>query len=83
MNTEDLLNTREKTHGDFLENAHVAQSLKRIVHSANPELPFYQAEALDLICTKLARIVTGANGEADHWRDLAGYAALVVRELEK
>jgi hypothetical protein len=41
-----------------------------------------QQEAFDFIASKLARILSGQAKFADHWRDIAGYAMLVVRELE-
>ena len=39
-------------------------------------------EALDLICNKLGRIANGDPTYDDSWRDIAGYAQLVVNELE-
>lgn len=40
-------------------------------------------EALAMIATKIARIVNGNSDDPDHWRDIAGYAELVVHHLEK
>lgn len=40
-------------------------------------------EAIDHICTKLARIGNGDPYYADNWRDIVGYATLVLRELER
>jgi hypothetical protein len=36
-----------------------------------------------LIQQKIARIVCGDPWERDHWVDIMGYAALVLRELDK
>lgn len=33
-------------------------------------------EALEMICTKIARILAGNARESDHWSDIAGYAEL-------
>ena len=76
----NLLNEREKTHGSFDEVARVAQRLKDEVWSAS--IPNVHQEALDMICTKMARIVCGDHNEIDHFRDIAGYATLVIRHLE-
>lgn len=36
----------------------------------------YQAEALEMIAHKMARIVNGDPDYADSWRDIQGYAKL-------
>ena len=36
-----------------------------------------------MILHKVARIMAGNPKEADHWRDIAGYATLAVKELER
>jgi hypothetical protein len=41
-----------------------------------------QREALEMIAHKIARILSGDPNHKDHWEDIAGYAELVVRELE-
>lgn len=76
-----LLNERETTHGDWNKTAETAQRLKTVLADAR-RLPHAQQEALDMICTKLARIVCGNASEPDHWKDLAGYATLVVENLK-
>lgn len=82
----DILDERELTHGDFADTARLAQDLKAALHEGitNRKLPFntLKTEAMDMICTKLARIVFGNSNEPDHWRDIAGYAQLVVNDLE-
>lgn len=83
-NPEETLKARAATHGDFKDTARVAQELKRAIgfgltDGAGKDLPDAQREALDMICTKLARIVSGNPQEPDHWRDIAGYALLGER----
>jgi hypothetical protein len=39
-----------------------------------------QREALDYIAGKLARILSGQPGYADHWDDIAGYAKLACHK---
>lgn len=84
MKTEEILEEREGTHGSFRLNSECSQTLKSTLNTwlCAAELDAVQQEALDMICLKLSRIVTGNANEIDHWRDIAGYAQLVVNELE-
>lgn len=74
-----LLVEREKTHGPFDKTAAVAQAIKTVYESygfhAKLSRPA-QAESLDMIATKIARILSGDNMNKDHWNDIAGYAKL-------
>lgn len=81
----DILDERQKTHGSFMANAAKAQQLKDAIHGGNnwAELDDIQREALDMIASKIARILSGNHDEIDHWRDIAGYAELVMRELDR
>ena len=86
-NINEILNERAKTHGDFSEVAITAQLLKnnifvRLEQTSKYPLNDTQRESLDMICSKIARIISGDCNEIDHWQDIAGYALLVVRELE-
>ncbi len=36
-----------------------------------------------MIAHKIASILAGDPNEIDHWRDIAGYATLIVKELER
>ncbi len=78
-----LLSERERTHGRFAESAAVAQATKVIWRDRRGTLVDAQREVLDAIAGKVARILCGDSCHADHWRDIAGYAMLVVRELER
>jgi hypothetical protein len=85
VNVYDTLDERHQTHGTFHEVAETAQKLRRILdaalHNRKKDLPDDQAEALHMICTKMARVVNG-NTHVDTWLDIAGYAMLVVDRLE-
>jgi hypothetical protein len=83
----DTLNERQKTHGDFTDNARVMQALKQIARSGNNwvghiELTPVQREALDMILHKVGRIVTGDPNVPDHWLDIEGYARLARERIE-
>lgn len=75
---KDVLVERETTHGDFKNNAASAQSLKTTFRlfdgwdRCNPQ----QRESLDLIATKIGRILAGDPNHEDHWKDIEGYASL-------
>jgi hypothetical protein len=42
-----------------------------------------QWEALDMICSKISRIVNGDPDYDDSWVDIAGYAQLIVNSLKE
>jgi hypothetical protein len=81
-----MLAERGKRYGTFLGHAHLTQHLKELItgHARHLNKKFYadEAEALDMICHKLGRIVNGDPHYADSWRDIAGYAKLVADRLE-
>jgi len=79
-----ILKERQKTHGEYAQLASIAQRLKTVLRTgiSSNKLDRVQQESLDLICTKLARIVCGNPDEPDHWVDISGYADLVVFNLK-
>jgi len=82
--TTALLTERRSTHGDWLVQSQATNAIKSLFRQyANwDELTPSQAESLDMIATKLGRIITGNPYFKDHWLDLAGYARLVSDRLE-
>lgn len=78
--TEQLLEDREKVHGDWKFNAAVQHRLKEEIAYAlrcrDGKLLPYQVQALEMICVKMARIIAGDPYHPDHWDDIAGYAML-------
>jgi len=87
MNDEmrKLLEEREKTHGEFFDVAMVSQSIKDALRKADSwyAMEDISREALDMIASKMSRIVNGDHSFVDHWVDLVGYASLVVDRLRK
>jgi hypothetical protein len=77
----NVLEERAKTHGHFCDVARSAQVIKSEINKAD-HLDITQIEALDMIATKIARILHGNPNEPDHWLDIEGYARLVRLELE-
>lgn len=78
MERDPLLQEREKTHGSFRTNAEFSQKLKEIcrVYKSSEEMNVVHREALDMICLKMSRILSGQAYYKDHWDDIAGYAKL-------
>lgn len=79
-----LTQKRQMTHGDWADTALNAHRLKDALTMAiedregRGQTPLHppQFEALEMILAKIARIVSGDPNHADHWVDIAGYAAL-------
>ena len=73
-----LLNTREKTHGNYRDNASLSQAIKDVLRSGKnwERLHDGQKEALEMISVKLARLLSGDKDFRDHWDDIEGYAKL-------
>lgn len=75
---EALTQERKKTHGDWKEQSALANTLKGDMRKVPgwAELSASEQEALDMIQTKVSRILSGDPREPDHWDDIAGYAHL-------
>ena len=80
---EATLSQREALYGSFADSAHLAQGIKRAMARGTnwPRLDADHREALEMIATKIARILNGDAGVADSWHDIAGYARLVEKRL--
>lgn len=81
----ETLDERHKTYGIFEDLSKVAVDIKAAVRERLRDEPSKlapdQQEALDMIATKIARIVNGDPNKVDHWTDIAGYATLVAERL--
>lgn len=80
---DKILEERGKRYGDFGDNSVVAQALKDSIEQYSKNLPQVHKEALDLIFTKISRIVTGDCCYVDNWDDIAGYATLIAERLRR
>ncbi len=77
---DKTLGERQSQYGEFNDVAHTTQYLLQML--STDEMSDVQLEALHMICSKLARITHGDVNHVDSWHDIAGYATLVVNELE-
>lgn len=75
---ERTLNERGSEYGDYMGMALVAQNIKHNLRNAPSwyKLSDDQRESLDMIATKIARIVCGNPDNPDSWLDIEGYAKL-------
>lgn len=82
----ETLEERNSTHGDFTQQAECSQEIKKVVYfwarKNSTELTQSQRESLEMIAVKISRILNGSPNHADSWHDIAGYATLIVKELE-
>lgn len=77
---EATLAERQNQYGDFKDVAHLSQGLQSLLSVGN--FSDTQQEAIQMICSKLARLACGDADHVDSWHDIAGYATLVVKDLE-
>ena len=81
--TDQILSDREQTHGLFREVASYSQAFKNMMRTSRnwQRLDVAQAQALEVVADKVARILCGDPSYQDHWQDGAGYFELVLRDL--
>ena len=86
QSVDTILDDRATNYGSFLTMSKVTQRLKAVAHQFagqhNKTFDADQAEALDLIFTKIGRILNGDPNHTDSWIDIAGYATLVADRLQ-
>lgn len=93
--TDQLLDERNSTHGSFIVNSGISQTIKLLLRGELTseqlcETQFYfqngyeslgmiHKEALDHVAGKLGRIYAGQPTFDDHWDDCSGYFKLPVK----
>ena len=84
IDTQRLLDEREKNYGDFAQVAQISRGLKSVTQGTNGygRMNNAQKEALDFIFNKIARLLSGDPNHKDSWDDIAGYAALGAKEID-
>jgi hypothetical protein len=83
--TETLVIRGSKYGESFAELASIAQNIKCALKENTKweKLSADKKEALEMIATKLARIVYGDPEYDDNYRDICGYSQLVLDEITK
>lgn len=78
-----ILDERGSRYGDFRTQAEITQLLKNAMQAHRGGLGWlslkaFQREALEMIASKIGRVLNGDPDYEDSWRDIAGYATLVA-----
>lgn len=78
-----IITERGSRYGKFKDGAEIMQELKDVMREVDGwrNLTPSQREALDMIQHKIGRILNGDPTYDDSWKDIAGYATLIVNEL--
>ena len=79
----DTLAERGLRYGLFKDHAEIAQAVKEVLWKTPgwQRLAADQKQSLEVIADKIARILNGDPDYDDNWRDIAGYASLVLDRL--
>ena len=80
----EVLEQRKKVHGSYDDYANINGSIMKIVRNTEnyDKLDNKERSSLDMILSKVSRILSGDPHFQDHWVDIAGYATLVVKEKD-
>ena len=83
MNIDKTLDERGARYGKFKDHATISQALKDVMQMTDgwARLSADQAEALEMIQHKVARILNGDPNYHDSWHDIGGYSKLVADRL--
>ena len=83
MNLEDLLKAKDMEHGHIDDVADAVCGMWDIFYRSRNcnTMTRIERTAAHMIMMKLARAMSGGR-LMDHWVDIAGYAQLVVNEIE-
>lgn len=79
---EKTLSERGKRYGEYVPHANLVEKIVADL-LYDTRLPLYMRHAIRMIVEKLVRAANGDPLYDDNWRDIAGYATLVLKELEK
>lgn len=84
MEINEVLTERGTRYGKFKDHAVISQALKEVLVATEgwAKLTCDQAESLEMIAHKIARILNGDPNYSDSWLDISGYAKLVADRLE-
>ena len=83
MTIDKTLAEREKTYGNYHKKAHIIQYLKGLMRSEDGwwDMDSDMQESLDMIASKIGRILVGDANHVDNWHDIAGYSLLIEQRL--
>lgn len=77
-----ILDSRQKSYGDYNDVSALSQQLQQLLGVHKRVLYSHaQREALQMIASKLSRIVNGDPNHRDSWIDIAGYSKLAADSI--
>lgn len=81
---EKIHQERKNNYGSFKVNAAISQKLKVAIQVTPKykDLSTTQKEGLDMVCSKLSRLLTGDCNHRDSWIDMIGFLNLIVEEMD-
>ena len=83
MEINDILDQRQKTHGNFEKVARLDTELFSTFNTyLYSSLSNEQYCAIKMILHKIARIGCGDPEFIDHWQDIIGYAQLIINGIK-
>jgi len=80
---ENILGSRKETYGDWKDQSHLTQIFKDAAKQNKgwKNMDESQMESLEMIFSKIARIINGDSNYKDSWTDIIGYATLIEKTL--
>jgi hypothetical protein len=80
---QSTITTRGNQYGEFKSGGEIMQNLKYVMRETPNwnKLKPSQREALEMIQHKIGRILNGNPDYDDNWRDIAGYAQLILNNI--
>lgn len=85
MDIDKILSERQDQYGDFFNRSKISQDFKNLIRQGESYrlLKADQKEALEMIATKVGRIVNGDPDYLDSWLDIQGYCQLVIDRVRQ
>lgn len=85
MDINETLKERGSKYGEYKDYAKICSEFKAVCINNNlsTNFTYIHEEALDMIFSKISRILNGDSNLVDNWHDIAGYATLVEIEINK
>lgn len=86
MSIDDTLKERGNNYGEFTTQGMYTQRLKELFRDEDgswESMDDDMKEALDMIASKIARLINGDPYHIDSWHDIQGYARLIEARLIK
>ena len=81
----NILDERGNRYGDYTRQAGIAQDLKEVARRGSSwgSMPTYQRESIEMLMTKVSRMVEGEFTNLDTLDDIIGYTTLIRDRIVK